>query len=209
MGRYRGPDCKLCRREGGKLFLKGTRCLTSKCSFERKGYFPGQHGQLRRRRLSDYGVQLREKQKIKRIYGVHEGQFKNYFEKAERQRGITGDNLIKLLERRLDNVVFRMGFAPSRSTARQLVRHRHFLINSRVVNIPSYLLKPGDLIQVREKSKKLEIIHASMRRVKGDKEYPWLSLDKAKMMGKFLEIPERDQIPLNVNEQLVIELYSK
>ena len=209
MGRYVGPVCKLCRREGEKLFLKGSKCLTTKCPFERRGFAPGQHGQGRRTRLSDYGIQLREKQKIKRIYGLFEKQFRNYYKKADRMKGVTGSNLILLLESRLDNVVFRLGFAPSRKAARQLITHRHFDVNGRVVNVPSYITREGDVIEVREKAKKMEVIHASMRRVKTDNGITWLELDKASMQGKVVEIPEREQIPLNVREQLVVELYSK
>jgi small subunit ribosomal protein S4 len=209
MGRYTGPVCKLCRREGKKLFLKGERCLTTKCSFETKSYAPGQHGQTTRHRLSNYGLQLREKQKIKRIYGVLEKQFRRYFEIASKQKGVTGTNLMKLLESRLDNVVYRLGFASSRKMARELITHRHFLVNDRVVNIPSYTLKAGDVIQVREKSKKLAAIHESMKRIRGEHELPWLILDKAKMQGIFIQVPERDQMGMDVNEQLVVELYSK
>jgi len=209
MARYTGPVCKLCRREGKKLFLKGERCNTTKCSFETKSYVPGQHGQTGHHRLSNYGLQLREKQKIKRIYGIYEKQFRKYFEVANSQKGITGTNLMKLLERRLDNVIYRLGFAMSRKMARQLVSHRHFTINNRVVNIPSYQLKAGDVIQVRDSSKKLAIIHESMKRIRGDHELAWLILDKAKMQGIFIQVPERDQMGLDVNEQLVVELYSK
>ena len=209
MARYIGPECKLCRREGEKLFLKGSRCLSFKCSFERKGYIPGQHGQSRRRRLSNYGIQLREKQKIKRMYGIMEKQFRRYVAKADRMKGVTGTNLLQLLESRLDNVVFRLGFAPSRNSARQLVTHKHFLVNGRVVNIPSYILRPGDEIKVRDKSRKKEIFHNSLRRIKGDLDLPWLILDKATMTGTFIQPPERDQMGVDVKEHLVIELYSK
>ena len=209
MGRYVGPVCKLCRREKEKLFLKGSKCMTSKCPVDKRGYVPGQHGQNRRSRLSDYGVQLREKQKIKRIYGLFEKQFRNYYKKADRMTGITGNNLILLLERRLDNIVYRLGFAPSRKAARQLISHRHFNVNGRIVNIPSYITDEGDLIEVRDKAKKMEVIHASMRRIKAENATPWLELDKANMLGKVLEIPEREQIPLNVKEHMVVELYSK
>lgn len=209
MGRYIGPVCKLCRREKEKLFLKGSKCTTSKCPLERRGYVPGQHGQNRRSRLSDYGVQLREKQKIKRIYGLFEKQFRNYYKRADRMKGITGNNLILLLERRLDNIVYRLGFAPSRKAARQLISHRHFNVNGRVVNIPSYITNEGDLIGVREKATKMEVIHASMRRIKAENATPWLELDKANMLGKVIEIPEREQIPLEAKEHLVVELYSK
>ncbi|TFB12871.1 30S ribosomal protein S4 [Candidatus Marinimicrobia bacterium MT.SAG.4] len=209
MGRYTGPVCKLCRREKEKLFLKGSKCTSSKCPVEKRAYVPGQHGQNRRSRLSDYGIQLREKQKIKRIYGLFEKQFRNYYKKADRMAGITGNNLILLLESRLDNIVYRLGFAPSRNAARQLITHRHFNVNGRIVNIPSYLTSEGDLIEVRDKAKKMEVIHASMRRIKTENATPWLELDKANMLGKVIEIPEREQIPLEVKEHLVIELYSK
>ena len=209
MARYTGPVCKLCRREGTKLFLKGERCNSTNCSFETKSYAPGQHGQTNRRRLSNYGLQLREKQKIKRIYGVLENQFRRYFAKAAKEKGVTGTNLMKLLESRLDNVVYRIGFASSRSMARQLVLHRHFTVNGKIVDIPSYQCKSGDTIQVRDGSKKLVTIHESMKRIHGDHDLPWLILDKAKMQGIFIQVPERDQMGLDVNEQLVVELYSK
>jgi small subunit ribosomal protein S4 len=199
----------LCRRERQKLFLKGTKCFTEKCPVERRAFPPGQHGQTRRAKISEYGVQLREKQKIRRTYGLMETQFHNYFEKALKQTGRTGETLVKLLERRLDNVVYRLGLAPSRKTARQLIAHGHFLVNNKPVDIPSYLLKPGDTIQVREKSKKLEILHSSMKRMKDTGMLPWLSLDKAAMVGTFLDVPARADIPLNADEQLVVELYSK
>ena len=208
MARYTGPSCKLCRREKQKLFLKGSKCLSEKCPLEQKNYPPGQHGLTRRAKFSEFGVQLREKQKVKRIYGLQETQFHNYFERAIRQKGITGANLIKLLERRLDNVIFRFGFAPSRKSARQLVLHGHFKVNGNTVDIPSYSLTAGDLIAVRDKSKKLDTIHNTLRRTK-DNVYTWLSVDKAALSGTFLNIPEREDIPLNVNEQLIVELYSK
>jgi small subunit ribosomal protein S4 len=191
------------------LFLKGAKCFTDKCPIERRNYAPGQHGQSRRAKISEYGIQLREKQKIRRMYGLLETQFRNYFEKALRTTGKTADALVKLLERRLDNVVFRMGFAPSRKTARQLITHGHFTINNMPVNIPSYLLDAGDVIRVNEKSKKLDVIHGSMKRMKDGSMLPWLSLDKANLAGTFLQIPERADIPLPANEQLVVELYSK
>lgn len=208
MARYTDSVCKLCRRERQKLFLKGQKCFTDKCPIEHRNYPPGQHGVSRRAKISEYGVQLREKQKIKRIYGLLETQFRNYFEKATKQKGKTGENLIKLLERRLDNVVYRIGFASSRKQARQLIKHRHFLVNNKLVDIPSYLLNPGDVIQVKEKSKKLDAIHNSLKRVK-DNTYNWITVDKASLSGTFVQIPERVDIPLNANEQLVVELYSK
>jgi small subunit ribosomal protein S4 len=209
MARYIEASCRLCRRERQKLFLKGTKCFTEKCPVERRGYPPGQHGQSRRQKISEYGVQLREKQKVRRMYGLMETQFRNYFEKALRQTGHTSEILVKMLERRLDNVVYRLGFAPSRKSARQLVVHGHLMVNNRAVNIPSYFLKPGDTIQIRDKSKKLEYIHASMKRMKDSAMLPWLTLDKASMTGTFLNIPERADVPLNANEQLIVELYSK
>jgi small subunit ribosomal protein S4 len=209
MGRYTDASCRLCRREKQKLFLKGTKCFTEKCPVERRAFPPGQHGQSRRTKISEYGVQLREKQKVRRMYGLQETQFRNTFERALKQTGRTGETLVKLLERRLDNVVYRLGLAPSRKAARQLVNHGHFMVNNHSVDIPSYLLKAGDSIQVREKSKKLEILHASMKRMKDTAMLPWLSLDKAAMVGIFLNVPERADIPLNADEQLIVELYSK
>jgi small subunit ribosomal protein S4 len=209
MARNTGPVCKLCRREGEKLFLKGARCMSAKCSFEKRSYIPGQHGVSQRAKLSEYGVQLREKQKVKRIYGILEVQFRNYYQKATRQKGVSGQNLLKILESRFDNVIYRLGFAHSRNAARQLILHRHFTVNGRVVNIPSYLLRPNDVIEVREKSRKLVPIHEAMRRVKDDFMLPWLSIDKAKMKGVFMDVPTREDIPVNVQENLIIELYSK
>lgn len=209
MARYTGSVCKLCRRERQKLFLKGQKCFTEKCPIENERNFPpGQHGNSRRAKISEYGVQLREKQKIKRIYGLLETQFRNDFEKASRQKGRTGENLVKLLERRLDNVVYRLGFASSRKAARQLVRHRHIIVNDVLVDIPSYQVTPGDVIKIKEKSKKLDLIHNSLKRTK-DNQYSWLSVDKATLSGTFLQVPERSEVPLNANEQLVVELYSK
>jgi small subunit ribosomal protein S4 len=209
MARYTDPSCKLCRRERDKLFLKGTKCFTEKCPVERRGYPPGQHGQSRRTKISEYGVQLREKQKVRRQYGLLETQFRNTFEKALKQTGRTGETLVKMLERRLDNVVYRLGFAPSRKAARQMVTHGHFLVNSLPVDIPSYQCRAGDTIHVRDRSKKMEAIHASMKRIKDTAMLPWLSLDKANMVGTFLNVPERADIPLKADEQLIVELYSK
>ncbi|KAA0228333.1 30S ribosomal protein S4 [bacterium] len=209
MARYIGPVCKLCRREEKKLFLKGAKCTSPKCPIEKRNFPPGQHGKNRRFKVSEYGVQLREKQKMRRIYGLLEKQFHNTYKKALRVKGVTGENLLRLLERRLDNIVYRLGFAPSRNAARQLVRHRHFMVNDRLVDIPSYLVKSGDVIKVREKSRKLEIIHASMRRMREGKALPWLDLNKANMTGTVLEIPGRADIPTEVNEALIVELYSK
>ncbi|MDZ7360998.1 MAG: 30S ribosomal protein S4 [candidate division KSB1 bacterium] len=209
MARYTGPVCKLCRREEKKLFLKGAKCFSPKCPVEKRQFAPGQHGRTRRTKLSAYGVQLREKQKIRRIYGLLERQFRNYYEKALKIKGVTGENLLRLLERRLDNIVYRLGFAPSRNAARQLVRHRHFMVNNRLVDIPSFSLRPGDVIKVRDKSRKMELIHASMRKMKEGRLLPWLELDKANMSGTVLEIPGRADIPIEANENLVVELYSK
>ena len=208
MARYTGASCKLCRREKQKLFLKGSKCHSEKCPIENKNYPPGQHGLNRRAKFSEYGVQLREKQKVKRIYGVIETQFRTYFERANRQKGVTGENLVKLLERRLDNVVFRLGFAPSRKAARQLVLHGHLQVNGINVNVPSYSVSPGDIVSVRDKSKKMDIIHDSLRRSK-DNLYSWLQVEKATLSGTFVEIPTREDVPLNANEQLIVELYSK
>ncbi len=209
MARYTDASCRLCRRERQKLFLKGTKCFTEKCPVERRAFPPGQHGQSRRQKISEYGVQLREKQKIRRMYGLMEEQFRAYFEKALRQTGRTGEILVKLLERRLDNTVYRLGFAPSRKAARQLVVHGHFLVNDRAVTIPSFLMNPGDIIRVREKSKALDVIHSSVKRMKDTTMLPWLSLDKGTLTGTFLNVPERADVPLNANEQLIVELYSK
>jgi small subunit ribosomal protein S4 len=208
MARYTGAVCKLCRRERQKLFLKGQKCYTEKCPVEIRNYPPGQHGVSRRAKISEYGVQLREKQKIKRLYGLLETQFRNYFEKANKSKGITGDNLVKMLESRLDNVVYRLGFASSRKQARQIVRHRHILVNDKLVDIPSYMLKAGDIVKIKDKSKRLDLIHNSLKRIK-DNTYSWLTVDKASLSGTFLQIPERTEVPLNANEQLVVELYSK
>ena len=209
MARYTDPSCRLCRRERQKLFLKGTKCFTEKCPVERRGFPPGQHGQSRRSKVSPYGVQLREKQKVRRMYGLQEAQFRNYFAKALKQPGRTGETLVKFLERRLDNVIYRLSLAPSRKAARQLITHGHFLVNSRPVDIPSFLVRAGDTVQVREKSRKLDLIHSSMKRMKDTAMLPWLSLDKATMTGTFLNVPERADIPLNADEQLIVELYSK
>ena len=208
MARYKESVCRLCRREGLKLFLKGDRCYSDKCAFERRGYAPGDHGQLRRK-YSDYGVQLREKQKLKRMYGLLERQFRSYFEKADRQKGITGTNLLLFLERRLDNMIFRMGFANSRNEARQLVRHDHFLVNGKPVNIPSYLVDVGSEIQVREKSRKVERILEAMETVARRGIPQWLELDKDNFKGVVKNLPSREELVMPVQEQLVVELYSK
>lgn len=208
MARYRGSECRLCRREGLKLFFKGDRCYTEKCAFERRGYAPGEHGQARKKH-SDYGVQLREKQRLKRMYGLLEKQFRGYFERADRMQGITGSNLLVLLERRLDNVVFRLGFAPSRNEARQLVRHSHFLVNGRKVNIPSYTVRKDDVVELREKSRKVLPILDSLETVARRGIPGWLELDKDNFKGLVKAIPTREDITMPVQEQLVVELYSK
>jgi len=200
--------CRLCRREGLKLFLKGDRCYSDKCAFERRNYAPGDHGQIRRK-YSDYGVQLREKQKLKRMYGLLERQFRGYFEKADRQKGITGTNLLLFLERRLDNMVFRIGFANSRNEARQLVRHNHFLVNGKPVNIPSYLVGVGSEIQVKEKSRKVGKILEAMEIVARRGIPQWLELDKDNFKGVVKTLPSREELVMPVQEQLVVELYSK
>jgi small subunit ribosomal protein S4 len=208
MARYIGAVCRLCRREGMKLFLKGERCYTEKCAIEKRNLPPGQHGKLRKAKLVGYGLQLREKQKVKRIYGVLENQFRRYFEVADRTRGITGETLLQLLERRLDNAIYRLGFATSRAQARQFVRHGHFLVNGKKVDIPSYSLKAGDVVAVRETSREdASILHA-MEEVKGRGIPEWLNLD-AGMAGKIMSMPTREQINLPVQEQLIVELYSK
>lgn len=208
MARYTEANCKLCRREGEKLFLKGSRCYGEKCAFERRAYSPGERGRAMRRKGSEYALRLREKQKVRRIYGILERQFENYFHRAERQKGVTGESLLRMLECRLDNLVYRLGFAPSRKTARQLVLHRHFRVNERAVSIPSYQLKPGDIISVREKSKNLDLIHQALREGRAG-DLPYLRLDKAHLQGELLEDPKRTDIPLLVQEQLIVELYSK
>lgn len=209
MGRYIGPVCRLCRREGVKLYLKGERCYSPKCAMERRPYPPGQHGQKRARRPSDYAVRLREKQKLRRIYGISERQFRNLFEEASRKKGVTGSVFLGLLESRLDNVVYRLGFAVSRRQARQLVRHGHITVNGRRVDLPSYRVRPGDEIAVAEKSRNLELIRQNLEAMKGRKVGPWLSLDVEGMKGKFLRLPDREDLALPMNEQLVIEFYSR
>jgi small subunit ribosomal protein S4 len=209
MARYREANCKLCRREGEKLFLKGHRCMTEKCAFERRSFAPGQHGQRMRYKVSNYGRQLREKQKVRRIYGILERQFHAYFEKAETKKGITGEALLQFLECRMDNIVYRLGFAPSRKAARQLVRHRHFTVNGRMVDIPSYQVKPNDIIKVRDKSKNLDIIHSSLKDYTQAEDLGWLRLNKAALEGELVELPKRQDIPITANEQLIVELYSK
>jgi len=208
VARYIGPVCRLCRREGIKLFLKGERCYTDKCAIERRSYPPGHHGQGRSK-STEYSLQLREKQKLKRIYGVLERQFRRVFTLAERRRGITGENLLLLLESRLDNMIYRMGFAPSRSEARQLVRHGHFLVNHRRVTIPSYLVKPGDEIQVRESSRKVVRIQESLELAQRRGVPEWLEVNKDAFAGRVRALPTRAELTLPINEQLIVELYSK
>ncbi|RQD77454.1 MAG: 30S ribosomal protein S4 [Candidatus Syntrophonatronum acetioxidans] len=208
MARYRGSVCRLCRREGMKLYIKGERCYTDKCAIERRAYAPGQHGQSRRK-PSEYGMQLREKQKARRIYGVLERQFRNYFKKAEQQKGVTGENLLQMLESRLDNIVYRLGFAGSRNEARQLVRHGHFRVNGRKVNIPSYLTRPGDEITVKERSRGTnrfkELWEIAAQRTMPE----WLDLDIDNWKGRVVRLPSRDEIDVPVSEHLIIELYSR
>lgn len=208
MARYKESVCKLCRREGLKLFLKGDRCYTEKCAYDRRAYAPGQHGQGRSK-FSEYGTQLREKQKVKRIYGALERQFRLTFQRAERKKGVTGENLLFGLESRLDNMVYRMGFANSRAEARQLVRHGHFEVNGRKVNVPSTLCKPGDAIQVREGSRKVQKIVQSMESVDRRGVPAWLELDKPGFKGVIKSLPERPDLTLPIQEQLIVELYSK
>ena len=211
MARYTGPSCRQCRREGTKLFLKGTKCFTEKCPVERRPYAPGQHGQntARRRKTSEYAKQLREKQKIKRIYGISEQQFRNTFEKVAPQPGITGHNLLSALESRLDNMVYRMGFAPSRKAARQLVRHRHVEVAGRSVDIPSYLVQPGEEVRVRIKSREQASIMVAMDQASRGAPISWLAVDRESFSGRMLERPQRASIPIAAQEQLVVELYSK
>ena len=209
MARYTDSSCRLCRREGLKLFLKGDRCYSEKCAFERRGYAPGQHGQSHKKQASDYGVQLREKQKLKRMYRLLEKQFRGYFEKADQLKGITGTNLLVLLERRMDNMVFRMGFSNSRDEARQLVTHGHFLVNNKPVNIPSYLLKAGDVITVKEGSRKITRILEAMETVTRRGVPQWLALDKDNFSASIKMLPVREDLTMPVQEQLVVELYSK
>ena len=209
MARYIGPVCRLCRREGMKLFLKGERCYTEKCAIEKRNFPPGQHGKTRKAKLAGYGLQLREKQKVKRIYGVLENQFRRYFEMADRTRGITGETLLQLLERRLDNVIYRLGLATSRAQARQLVRHGHFLVNGKKVDIPSFSVKAGDVVTVLGRSQKNPTIEHAMEEVKGRGIPEWLSFDVNTISGRIVSMPTREQINLPVQEQLIVELYSK
>ena len=211
MARYTGPSCRQCRREGTKLFLKGTKCFTEKCPVERRPYAPGQHGQntARRRKTSEYAKQLREKQKIKRIYGVSEQQFRNTFERVTTLPGITGHNLLAALESRLDNLLYRMGFAASRKAARQLIRHRHVEVNGKTVDIPSYLAQPGQEVRIRMKSREQAAIMAAMDQAARGAPLSWLAVDRESFSGRMLERPARQSIPIAAQEQLVVELYSK
>ncbi len=208
MARYTGAVCRLCRREGQKLFLKGERCYTDKCAIARRAYAPGQHGQ-RRTKLSEYGIQLREKQKARRYYGVLESQFEKYFDMASKQKGITGENLLQILESRLDNVVFRAGFAASRPEARQLVRHGHFEVNGRKLNIPSYLVKEGDIITLKEKSRSLPKIKAVLEAAEGKLVPKWIDVNQDSQVAKVLSLATREDIDLPLEEHLIVELYSK
>lgn len=209
MARYRDSVCRLCRREGTKLFLKGTRCLTDKCAIEKRNFPPGQHGKARRPKIVGYGLQLREKQKVRRIYGILENQFRAYFEKAARTKGITGETLLAMLERRLDNAVYRMGLATSRAEARQLVRHSHILVGGRPVNIPSFETAPGQEIEVRERSKQRASILRALD-LTGNRTVPsWLEFDREKLKGKVVSLPKREDVNFPIQEQMIVELYSK
>ena len=209
MARYKDAVCRLCRREGMKLFLKGAKCFSDKCPIEKRNFPPGQHGRDRKAKIVGYGLQLREKQKAKRIYFALEGQFREYYEKATRAQGVTGELLLQQLERRLDNVAFRLGFASSRRQARQLVRHGHVEVNGRKVNIPSYQVSVGDEIKVRPNSSKLTVVESAREFASHQNAPAWLSIDAANLSGKVLSLPKRDEVNLPVNEQLIVELYSK
>lgn len=210
MARYRDAVCRLCRREGMKLFLKGERCFTEKCAIERRSYAPGDHGRDRRTKMTNYGIQLREKQKARRIYGIMERQFRNYFENAAGSSGVTGETLLQLLETRLDNIVYRLGFAASRAQARQLVRHRHITVNNRIVDIPSYSVRPNDVVAVREKSRGLVPVQGAIEGVGKRGEMPdWIEVNEKTFSGRVTRIPSRESIPAPVQENLIVELYSK
>ncbi|MBU8921059.1 MAG: 30S ribosomal protein S4 [Bacteroidales bacterium] len=209
MARYTGPVCKLCRREGTKLFLKGDRCHSDRCAIEKRNYPPGEHGRSRFSRRSNYRVQLREKQKLRRMYQVLERQFRNYFKRAAKMKGVTGENLLRLLEGRLDNMVFRMGFAPSRATARQLILHNHFEVNGRKVNIPSFKVTPGDRVSLREKSRNLLVTEEALKAYGSRGTVPYISVDVSKKEGTYIEEPTRDVIPVPIEMNLIVELYSK
>lgn len=211
MARYIDSVCKLCRREGTKLFLKGDRCYTEKCAVDKRAYPPGEQGAGRRRprKMSDYGIQLREKQKLRRVYGVLERQFRHYFARATRLEGITGERLLQLLERRLDNVVYRMGFAPSRPSARQLIRHGHIRVQDRKVNIPSFRVRAGDVVSVKQKSRQMPLVLDALKGAEMRPKVPYIDVDRSKLQGTFLMLPSREDIPMPVEEQLIVELYSK
>lgn len=208
MARYTGPSCKLCRREAVKLFLKGERCYTDKCSFDRRPYPPGQHGQ-RRMKFTEYGIRLREKQKVRRIYGMLERQFRSYFEKADRTKGVTGEALLGFLERRLDSVAYRLGYAWTRADGRQLVRHKHVLVNGRILNVPSYLVKPGDVITLKERSRDKVRVQSGQAGVERRGVPEWLELDKETLTGTVKTLPNREEITLPIQEQLIVEFYSR
>ncbi len=209
MARYRGAVCRLCRREGVKLFLKGQRCLSDKCAIERRNFPPGEHGRARRPKVLGYGLQLREKQKLRRLYGIVEDQFRNYFEKAARAQGVTGTNLLLMLERRLDNVVYRLGLATSRAEARQLVRHGHIRVEGRKVNIPAFQVQPGETIEVRERSRQIASIQRALDLSSGRMLPPWLELDRESLKGRVLTLPKREDVNFPIQEQMIVELYSK
>jgi small subunit ribosomal protein S4 len=209
LARYTGSVCRICRRENLKLFLKGDRCFSDKCAFDRRSYPPGDHGQRRGRKVSDYGIQLREKQKVKRMYGLSEKQFRLFFKRADKQQGITGTNLLVMLERRLDSTVYRMGFVNSRTQGRHFVRHNHFLVNGKKVNIPSYLTKMGDIIEVREKSRKVKAIEDALDAVVRRGLPQWFELDKDNFKASIKALPVREDITMPIEEQLIVELYSK
>lgn len=209
MARYTGASCRQCRRERLKLFLKGDRCYTDKCAIERRAFPPGQHGQARMRKFSDYAIQLREKQKVRRMYGIMEGQFLKYYKEADRLKGVTGENLLALLEKRLDNVAYRIGLANSRCQARQIVKHDHVLVNGKRVNVPSFIVKVGDVISVREKSRKVEVIADSLEAVARRGVPSWLEVDSASFQATVKSEPERQELTMPIQEQLIVELYSK
>jgi small subunit ribosomal protein S4 len=209
MAKYTGPKCRLCRREGIRLYLKGDRCYTDKCAIERRGYVPGEHGKDRRQKETPYGVQLREKQKARRVYGILEAQFRGYFRKAERKKGVTGEILLQLLETRLDNIIYRLGIATSRPAARQIVRHGHIEVNGRSVDIPSYQVRVGDIVRVREKSRKIDAIKVAIENRRRTEMQAWLDFDDKKLEGRLNQIPSRESIPVPIQEQLIVELYSK
>jgi small subunit ribosomal protein S4 len=209
LARYRGSKCRLCRRENLKLFLKGDRCYSDKCAFDRRGYPPGQHGQRRGRKISDYGIQLREKQKVKRIYGLSEKQFRLFFKRADRKKGITGTTLLVLLETRLDNIVYRLGFTASRNEGRHLVRHNHFLVNGRKANIPSFQVKIGDVVELKEKSRNITAVNSAMEAVARRGIPQWLEMDSKNFKASVISMPTREDITMPIQEQLIVELYSK